>query len=450
MAERAYSLRARLLVLLLGGFVVAWSAVAVTSYLDARHEINELFDAQLAQTAQLLLAQVEHEPDELEVPELALRHKYQRHLVFQVRDRSGRIVLRSAGAPREGLIGNRDGFDSHAVRGRRWRVYTLTDGHHGVRVAVGERDDVRTELARHIALGMLNPLLYALPAFGLLIWLGVGRSLRPLDRLARAVETRAADNLSPVEMRNAPKEVAPLLGSLNRLFGRVREAFEKERRFTDDAAHELRTPLAAIKTHAQVALAARGVDERQRALESIVRGADRAAHLADQLLTLARLENETAFSGGETVDLRRAAADAVALLVPWALEKGVAVTLEDGPVASVRGGAALLGVMLRNLVDNAIRYTPKGGAVRVRITTEGGYALCEIEDSGPGIPPAERARVFERFHRVLGTGEEGSGLGLSIVRRIAELHGARVELDSGAGGRGLCVRVAFPLGNAGA
>jgi len=442
-AERAYSLRGRLLVLLLGGFVVAWSAVAVTSYVDARHEINELFDSQLAQTAQLLLAQVGHEPDELEVPELELRHKYQRNLVFQVRDRSGRIVLRSAGAPHEGLSGERDGFDSHAARGRRWRVYTLTDDHHGVRVAVGERDDVRTELTRHIALGMLNPLLYALPAFGLLIWIGVGRSLRPLDRLARAVESRAADNLSPVEMQNAPREVVPLVGSLNRLFGRVREAFEKERRFTDDAAHEMRTPLAAIKTHAQVALAAREAGERQRALENIVRGADRAAHLADQLLTLARLESDGAFSGDGPVDLRRTAADTIALLVPWALEKGVEVTLEDGPDVSVRGEAALLGVMLRNLLDNAIRYTPAGGTVRLRIATEAGRTSCEIEDSGPGIAPGERARVFERFHRLLGTGEEGSGLGLSIVRRIAELHGARVELDSGSGARGLRVRVVF-------
>ncbi|MGB8432634.1 MAG: sensor histidine kinase N-terminal domain-containing protein, partial [Burkholderiales bacterium] len=257
MADRPYSLRGRLLALLLGGFVIAWGAVAVTSFVDARHEINELFDAQLAESAQLLLAQVGHEPDEIEVPERKLQHKYQRNLVFQVRDRRGRVVLRSAGAPHEVLGTGRDGFDSQSAGGKRWRIYTLTEKHEGVQVSVGERDDVRADLARHIALGMLNPLLYALPAFGLLIWFGVGRSLRPLDRLARAVETRAAANLSDVAMQGAPREVMPLVGSLNRLFTRLREAFAKERRFTDDAAHELRTPLAAIKTHAQVALAAR-------------------------------------------------------------------------------------------------------------------------------------------------------------------------------------------------
>jgi len=428
---------------LLAGFAVAWSAVAVKSYLDARHEISELFDAQLAESAQLLLAQAGHEPDELEVPELRLSHKYQRKFAFQIQDRTGRVVLRSAGAPAQALGGGRDGFQLHAVGRERWRVFTLTDAHHGVRIAVGERDDVRVGLARHVALGMLTPLLYALPAFGLLIWLGVGRSLRPLERVAHAVESRAAENLSPVAVQGAPREVAPLLGSLNSLLARVREAFDKERRFTDDAAHELRTPLAAIKTHAQVALAARDDGERQNALHSIVRGADRAAHLADQLLTLARLDSGATFSGGATVDLREVGADAVAELAPWALDRGIGVALLDGPAVSVRGDGALLGVMLRNLLDNAIRYTPSGGTVKVRIALDDGCPMCEVEDSGPGIAPDDRSRVLERFYRVLGTEEEGSGLGLSIVRRIAELHGGRVDLASGIGGRGLRARVTF-------
>jgi len=309
--------------------------------------------------------------------------------------------------------------------------------------AEGERDDVRADLARHIALGMLNPLLYALPAFGLLIWFGAGRSLRPLDRLARAVESRAAENLSDVEMQGVPREVVPLVGSLNRLFARLRESFAKERRFTDDAAHELRTPLAAIKTHAQVALAARDAATRQHALESIVHGADRAAHLADQLLTLARLDGDSASVGGAPADLRRAAADTAAQLAPWALDKGVDVILEEGPDVNVRGDAALLDVMLRNLLDNAIRYTPPGGTVRLRVASDAGRPVCEVEDTGPGIPADDRVRVFERFYRVLGTGEEGSGLGLSIVLRIAELHGARLDLDSGRDGRGSRARVTF-------
>jgi two-component system, OmpR family, sensor kinase len=445
MANRHYSLRGRLLALLLGGFVIAWGTVAVTSYVDARHEINELFDAQLAESAQLLLAQVGHEPDEIEVPERKLQHKYQRNLVFQVRDRHGTVVLRSAGAPRELLGAHRDGFSSQAARGKRWQVYTLTDDRRGVQVAVGERADVRADLARHIALGMLNPLLYALPGFALLIWFGVGRSLRPLDRLARAVESRAAENLSDVEEQGAPREVAPLVGSLNRLFARLREAFAKERRFTDDAAHELRTPLAAIKTHAQVALAARDEAGRQHALESIVHGADRAAHLADQLLTLARLDGDSASFGSMPIELRRVAAEVAAQLAPWALDKGVEVILEEGPDTTVRGDAALLGVMLRNLLDNAIRYTPAGGTVRLRVASDAGRPVCEVEDTGPGIPADDRVRVLERFYRAPGTGEEGSGLGLSIVRRIAELHGARLDLDSGRDGRGLRVRVMFAI-----
>ncbi|MCL4798650.1 MAG: sensor histidine kinase N-terminal domain-containing protein [Burkholderiales bacterium] len=443
MAERPHSLRGRLLALLLAGFALAWAAVAVTSVLDARHEIGELFDAQLVESAQLLLAQVRHEPDELEVEDRPLGHRYQRALVFQVSDRRGRVVLRSAGAPSEALGGRGEGFGAQVAAGERWRTYALVDERHRVRVVVGERADVRAALARRIALGMLTPLAYALPAFGLLIWVGVGRSLRPLDRLAREVEGRAAENLAEVEARGAPREVVPLVGALNRLFARVREAFEKERRFTDDAAHELRTPLAAIKTHAQVALAAREAAERDRALASIVQGADRTAHLAGQLLTLARVEAGAGPAESAPVHLRRAAADAVAELAPWALDKGVEVALEDGPDATVRGNAALLDVMLRNLVDNAIRYTPAGGAVRVRVRFENGRPSCEVEDTGPGIPADERARVLERFYRVLGSAEEGSGLGFSIVRRVAERHGASLHLADGAGGKGLRVRVEF-------
>jgi two-component system sensor histidine kinase QseC len=441
---RRYSLRGRLLWMLLGAFALAWTGTAIVSYFDARHEISELFDAQLASAAALMLAQVRHDADELELPELPESHKYQRRLLFQVFDEHDRMVLRSAGAPHAPLAQSLHGFDHQDYDGARWRLYGVADREHDVRVVVAERADVRSELATHIAAGVLKPLVYAVPLVALLVWLGVTRGLSPLARLARAVEQRAPGTLAPVDAPDAPLEVAPLVGALNRLLARVGVALEKERRFTDDAAHELRTPLAAIRTQAQVALAARDDGERARALAQVVRGADRAARLAEQLLVLARLDPEGAERPSARVDLRQIAAEAVGQLAPAALAKSIDIAVEDDGPAEVSGDPALLAALARNLVDNAVRYTPAGGRVQVRAPVEDGGAVFEVADSGPGIPAAERERVQERFYRVLGTGEEGSGLGLSIVRRIADLHGARLVLEDGAGGAGLRVRVVFP------
>jgi signal transduction histidine kinase len=234
-----------------------------------------------------------------------------------------------------------------------------------------------------------------------------------------------------------------LIAALNALFDRLRTSLEQERRFTADAAHELRTPLAAVKTQAQVALGATGEDERSRALGNVVAGTDRATRLVEQLLVLARLDPQKVLPHGQTVDLHELARQGVAELAPAAAAKGVEVSLAAGDAAPVAGDAVLLAVLLRNLLDNAVRYTPAGGEVEVSVRrTTGGVSLAVV-DNGPGIPEAERGRVFERFHRVLGSGEEGSGLGLSIVRRIADLHRASVSLDAGPGGRGLRVEVRF-------
>ncbi len=206
----------------------------------------------------------------------------------------------------------------------------------------------------------------------------------------------------------------------------------------------MRTPLAAVKTQAQVALGATSDAARGRALANVVAGADRAARLVEQLLVLARLDPQTALPPGQTVDLTALAQQGVAEIAPAAAAKGVEVGLAPGGPAPVAGDAVLLAVLLRNLLDNAVRYTPAGGEVEVAALRADGGASFSVVDTGPGIPAAERGRVFDRFHRVLGTGEEGSGLGLSIVRRIADLHRARVSLEAGPGGRGLRVEVSFP------
>ncbi len=440
----APSLRGRLLVLLLAVTTAAWVAAALWSYRDTRHETGEMMDAQLAQSAQILLAQAGHEIDDVPVTEVAAAHKYERRVAFQIWDvRRGRLLLRSESAPAQRLYDGDEGFTDRAVDGRNWRVYSRMDRERGLLVQVAERRDVRDDLAAGVAFHLLHPMLFALPLLAVLIWFAVGRGLAPLDRVAHDVAARAPDHLAPLDAGAAPREAQPLVAALNALFARVRATLERERRFTADAAHELRTPLAAVKTQAQVAQGAHGAAERAHALAQVVAGTDRATRLVEQLLMLARLDPQQELPAVADVDLAGVASAAVAELRARAADKRIAVTLDAPEPVPVRGDATMLEALVRNLVDNAVRYTQDGGSVVVRAKVDGGGGMLAVADNGPGIPAAERGRVFERFYRVTGTGQSGSGLGLSIVRRIVELHGAVVTLDDGPQGKGLTVEVRF-------
>lgn len=438
------SLRRRLLFLLSGTVLAAWLATAVFTYFDARKEIGEMLDAHLAQSAGLIAAQLEHELDDDRESTVPRQYKHERKIAFQVWDKKGRLLLRSSSAPETRLQSRSEGYGDAEIDGKRWRIFSRWDESRHYLVQVGERYELRNELAESVASHLLHPLYFALPALALLIWLAVGAGLAPLAGIAREVAQRAPDNLAHLDAGNAPREISPLIAALNALFDRLRTSLEQERRFTADAAHELRTPLAAVKTQAQVALGATGEAERGRALANVVSGTDRAARLVEQLLVLARLDPQTALPPGQRVDLQALAQQGVAELAPAAAGKGVEAGLAPGEAAPVAGDAVLLAVLLRNLLDNAVRYTPPGGEVEVSVKPAAGGVSLAVADSGPGIPEAERGKVFDRFHRVLGTGEEGSGLGLSIVRRIADLHRATVVLGEGPGGRGLRVEVTFP------
>ena len=440
------SLRLRLILLLSIGLGAAWAVAAWFSHVEARQEVDKLFDAQLAQSAQVLLGTTRHELHErIEHGDdvLPVSHEYEQKLVFQIWDENG-LLMHSAAAPATALGSTAPGYSEAIVDGQPWRVLTRWDARQEFMIQVAEPLAGRERLARHIALKMLLPSLLALPVLALLIWFAVGAGLRPLQQLKREVKQRAADRLEPIVMTGVPDEVAPLAQALNDLFARLQQAFESERRFTADAAHELRTPLAALKTQAQVALRATDATESRSALENVVRGVDRATRLTEQLLTLARVDPETAAMGHEPVELRSLAAGVLADLAPLAHAEQIDLALEEGPSCSVSGNPAQLAVLLRNLLDNAVRYTPAGGSVSVAVRDVGGITL-EVRDTGPGIPEIERGQVLQRFYRVPGSGVEGSGLGLSIVSRIAELHGARLELSDNVNGHGLRVRVVFPV-----
>jgi len=439
----APSIKRRLLLGLLAATVLAWGAALFLSYRDARHELDELLDGYLAQSTSLLIAQLGPEADEIETEHVPALHRYSRRVAFQVWEEGEHLRLHSAAAPNTHLSEQFEGFSDSDVAGERWRVFSAWDAKHAYLVQVGERREVRDKLGRETAKNLLQPLWLALPVLGLVIWLGVSRGLRPLATLRQQVEARDPQNLSPLSGAAVPVEVAPLVAALNTLFARVRTLLDNERRFTADAAHELRTPLAAIKTQAQVARAALKDEERTRALDQVLAGCDRAAHLVEQLLILARIE-PAQLEWREPCDLRALAAAAIAEMAPGALAKGVEVQLLEGETVSVDGDPGLLHILMRNLIDNAIRYSPGGSSVRVAVRPAAGGAEFTVSDQGPGIPAEARTLVWERFHRVLGTGEAGSGLGLSIVKRIAELHGAQATLGDGEGGRGLRVSVTFP------
>lgn len=441
MQNRA-SLKQRLLASALAAIAVVWIAAVAFTYYDAREEFDEVLDAYLAQAATLLVTQTTHELDEIETEHAPLLHKYSRRVAFQVWEDGRQLRLHSVNAPAQPLASRDRGFSDSLIDGQRWRVFSTWDSSGKFLIHVAERTDVRDELARDIAGNLLKPMLFALPLLAFLLWVAVARGLRPLVRLTSEVERRAPDNLAPLDAGTAPREVVPLIERLNGLFVRIDASLQKERRFTADAAHELRTPVAGIKAQAQVARAASSEAERLHALDSAILGCDRAAHLIDQLLTLARLDT-LRDGAAESCPLRAIAVEVIAAIAPAALGKGVRLELAEGEEVAVRGNPELLRILLRNLIDNAVRHTPPGTSVRIDIGHEQGAGYLSVSDDGPGIPEQERARVSERFYRPLGTQASGSGLGLSIVKRIAEIHAATLRIAPLNAERGLRVTVAF-------
>jgi two-component system, OmpR family, sensor kinase len=434
----------RLLVGVLGAVALVWLATAVLSYRDARREIDALLDAHLSQAAALLVAQASHEIEEIETEHSPALGPYGQKVAFQVWEHGRRLRLHSADAANERLSPQAEGFSDVTIEGRPWRVFSTWANRRRVLIQVGEERAGRDRLAAAIATNLLTPLALALPVLGLLVWLAVRWGTRPLATLRAQVVQRAPDNLAPLEVAAPPAEVAPLVAGLNRLLERVRGSIESERRFTADAAHELRTPVAAVRAHAEVARAATGEPERRAALDSILAGCDRAAHAIDQLLTLARLDPGDPRERQESCDLRTVAKTVLAELAPAAVAKGLEVELTPGAPAVIQGSPGLLAVLVRNVVDNAVRYSSPGGSVRVDVVDDPTTVRLVVTDEGPGVAPAHRAALGQRFYRVPGSQETGTGLGLSIVKRIAELHRATVEFRDGPGGRGLSLVVAFP------
>ncbi len=364
---------------------------------------------------------------------------------FQIWNRHGKLILHSRSAPKIPLSDGKSGLTTLWLNGQSWRVFTAYNKQSHLTTIVGERSDFRQKLENQLTQDSILIMLLTYPFLGFLIWVIVGRGLDTLKKVAREVSHRAPSFLKPVDVESVPSEIEPLVVELNSLFNRLQEAFEREKRFAADAAHELRTPLAALRTQTQVALRAKDTDDRSQALKKVLAGVDRSTHVVQQLLILSRMLPQATINEPTRIDLPALVTDIAAQLAPSAIEKNIELELiAPGKNTRIYGNETALGILVRNLIDNAIRYTPDNGSVKIEIRTKRNKVLLNVIDSGPGIPEKLRERVFERFFRVIGNKAPGSGLGLGIVQHIARLHQAEIQLLTPPSGKGLEFRIIFP------
>ncbi|VAW96429.1 Sensor histidine kinase [hydrothermal vent metagenome] len=441
------------------------------SYRDANHEVQELFDAQLAQSSRSLQAIILYNIEAIDnfsaqeilnypittantdpINEYDLRdtHSYERKMAFQVWDNGKRLVLRSASAPiialnKNALTPKARGFSDVMLNNEKWRVFSLWDKQFKHLIQVGERYAIRDELTSEIVKHLLLPSITSIPILALMIWFGIGRGLSPLRKVAKEVTRRDTAHLEPIKLSNVPLEILPVIEELNALFHRVHTAIEKERQFTDDAAHELRTPLAALKVQAQVAKAAKNSEEKSSAIDNIIAGVDRATHLVQQMLVLARLGSKDNSSAKiNSIHIRATSEELIAQLALRAIEKNITLSFQCDDNYIIDGEKTNYEILLANIVDNAINYTPNDGNIVIKITDSDNNIKLTVTDNGIGIAEKNLERVFERYYRVRDSAADGCGLGLTISRQCAEQLNAVIKFTKPKTEVGLKVSISFP------
>lgn len=429
---RPHSLRRRLLGFIMTAIVLAAAVQATTAWRSAVRQADEMFDYHLQQMAHALRGGPPLAPPMLESDGSA---DYQ----IQIWGADGVPLFRSGPVPLPPLAVL--GFSEARWRGVRYRIYTVQTPFQTIQIA--QDLDARQARARALALRATLPMALMAPLLMLLAWWGISRSLAPLERTRAEVALRAADDLAPLAGVGLPDEVRPLVDEINLLFGRLDQAFAAQKSFVSNAAHELRSPLTALKLQVQALERAGDADTRALAVTRLQQGIDRAIRLMQQLLVLARQQAEAPADSWQTLSLPQLARQAITDALPQASERGIDLGLDiDGAedaLGPVRGDADALLILLRNLLDNALTYSPAQGRIDV-VVAQGRIA---VHDSGPGIAPEERARVFERFYRSADAPPGGSGLGLAIAQAIAQRHGASLQLDRSERLGGTCATLIF-------
>ena len=432
-----FSIRLRLMwALLLAIFVLSIGA-SVATYLQARSDVNALLDYEIQQMTLTLSMHISAHPNLAEESLLRVEHDF----VTQVWGNQRQLLFSS----RPGLGPDRvmpEGFSNFGESSKGWRAFTLLAGNYVLQVA--QPQSLRRRMAADIALKVMVPVLAIIPIGGLIIWLVVGYGLKPLRMIAREVESRDPGSLRLIETAKLPSEVAPLVTSLNDLLGRLDHALKFEREFIADASHELRTPVTALSLQLGLLETATTPQERDESIQDLKRGVERMRRLIEQILTLARLDPENT-GQMSLIDITALIRDMHEDYTRIAVAKSIDFTVSIEDQVAVRGDLTSLTALIRNILDNAMRYTPAGGVVTLQISNQHSTPQIRITDSGPGIPAEIREKVFSRFFRADHAPDDtGTGLGLAIAKRAAERLGASLQLEDGPGGAGLTVLISFP------
>ena len=431
------SLRRFLVISVLSALMLVNFIAALHGYRSSMEEAERLFDQKLsemaAQFGAMPLPNVESPPSADD-----------EQMVFQIFKADGRLLWRSAHAPAQ-IISQELGFGEHNFNNYRWRTLSYMNAENGRRVVVAERVDQRYRLAESVILESVVPVVLVLPVAGILIWLIIGHGLNSLGVLAGILRRKSPDDFGAIKVDGAPIELMPVINSVNSMLSRLSASFERERRFSADAAHELRTPISAIKMHLHNVRDE--LPSGSDSLHSLTKDVDRLAHLVEQMLLLHRTTPDHYPAKFEQITIANLARDAIAERYTDFSAKQQTIELEGDPV-TVDGDRFALGIMLQNLLSNASKYTQQGGRIELRTENKVDEVWLTVADNGPGISAEAQIRVFERFYRLGGdrhsSGVSGCGLGLSIVEHIAELHGAKIVMAQGLEKRGLAVSIVFP------
>jgi signal transduction histidine kinase len=447
---KVFSLRWRLVRILLLQMTVIILLSGVLALAFIYHEVDEVYDATLVQFSRSLASMpvADAQPNQFagmdRAKDMHLAHRYERKISYRIL-KNGEVITQSLDGPDMQNIFLPPGFsDLHRDKKGRynWRVYTLLDEKNGLTIEVAEKYDIRRELTFQLLSSLMIPGILFLLGSVAAIWWGTSFGLRQLVRVSGEVNARRADDLSAIDFTHIPSEIQPLAQALNDLFSRIEQSFAREREFTDNAAHELRTPLAAIKTQAQTLLRSENLsDEGHAGLENLVSSIDRAADMTDALLSFARLQGDR--SAAEPVDLCAVITQEVQALAPYAQSRKVHIVLDlaDAP-QSVKGVRHALALMVRNVLHNAIKFSATDSTVTASLKAEGENLRLSIIDAGPGIAEKHLPHIFERFYRS-DKSQSGAGLGLSIVKWVADIHQAQITLSKAESTGGICFEITF-------
>ncbi|MBW9268359.1 MAG: sensor histidine kinase N-terminal domain-containing protein [Candidatus Thiodiazotropha sp. (ex. Lucinisca nassula)] len=441
------SIRLRLLVMISLSILLLWGATFGFTWWRTSRDINLVYDAELKLVAELLAVATEHELEELDLEDYQINLSesgYDFPLLLQVWSEDNKLVIQGPGTPGNVLTSSvQDGYSDSEFDGEGWRVYTLNIPEYNYRVHVARGHAVSEALVSSFVQDVVKPLLIVLPLSGML-WFIIQQGFRPLRSVSRLIGERDYDYLNPVTAEHIPEEVADLVDELNALLTRLKVSIERNNRFTADVAHELRTPIAGMLVQMQSSVTGRTDEEREKGLAQINKGLNHLNHVVNQLLILASIEPEKIRMQFEVFDLVSVAEEVLSDISPRALTKQVEMELIADDQIELNGNREMLAIMLSNLVTNAMKFTPGGNKISVFIKNHYKGVELVVEDSGPGIPDDKKKWVFERLNRLPGETESGSGLGLSIVKEICELHQGIITLQDRKDEHGLIVNLFLP------